>query len=168
VPARVDRHSRTTLTSFLAECRDSGSAAQCRGGRPLRLSTYQYLSEAEHEAFQAGYETGDEQAFCHLFGAEKIVESVVEFLGYFMIRKVAASSELLRASGAVVGKLVAWFAEHGELRRRRLLRPNTRLEVPRRILLELRPLRTFCSMRSSRHPESTSTGCTTRTTSKMS
>lgn len=76
---------------------------------------YQYLSEAEHDAFQAAYRAGDEQAFCHLFGAEKIAESVGEFLGYFMIRKVAASGELLRASGTVLGKLAAWLSDRGEL-----------------------------------------------------
>lgn len=74
---------------------------------------YQSLSEAEHDEFQAAYEAGDEQAFCHLFGAEKITESVGEFLGYFMIRKVAASDELLRASGTVIGKLATWLAERG-------------------------------------------------------
>ena len=76
---------------------------------------YQYLSEAEHERFQIAYAAGDEQAFCRLFGAEKIADSVGEFLGYFMIRKVAAGEELLRASGTVIGKLIGWLAERGAL-----------------------------------------------------
>lgn len=76
---------------------------------------YQYLSGAEHDVFQAAYSAGDEQAFCRLFGADKITESLGDFLGYFMVRKVAASRELLRASGTVIGKLVVWLAERGEL-----------------------------------------------------
>src|SRR4051794_16307264 len=43
-------------------------------------------------------------ACCRLFGAEKIIESLGEFLGYFMVRKVAASEELLRASGTIMAK----------------------------------------------------------------
>jgi hypothetical protein len=115
----VDR----ALQEFLDDCRSRLSARTVRTYESvidllrtfLNSYGYQYLSEAEHEAFQSAYDAGDEQAFCHLFGTEKIVESVGEFLGYFMIRKVAASGELLRASGTVMGKLVAWLAEHGEL-----------------------------------------------------
>jgi hypothetical protein len=52
------------------------------------------------------------EAFCRLFGAEKIVEYVGGFLGHFMVRKVAASEELLRTSGTVMAKRMAWLAEH--------------------------------------------------------
>jgi hypothetical protein len=74
---------------------------------------YQYLSESENDRFQAAYAAGDEKAFCRLFAAEKIADAVGEFLGYFMIRKVVASGELLRASGTVVGKLMDWLMEQG-------------------------------------------------------
>jgi hypothetical protein len=111
------------LQEFLDDCRARLSARTVRTyesvidllGACLNSYGYQYLSQAEHDVFQAAYEAGDEQAFCHLFGAEKIADSAGEFLGYFMIRKVAASGELLRASGTVMGRLVAWLAEHGEL-----------------------------------------------------
>jgi hypothetical protein len=111
------------LQEFLADCHSRLSPRTVRTYESvidllrtcLNSYGYQYLSEAEHEAFQAAYGAGDEQAFCHLFGAEKIVESVGEFLGYFMIRKVAASGELLRASGTVIGRLAAWLVEHGVL-----------------------------------------------------
>jgi hypothetical protein len=76
---------------------------------------YEYLSPIEEEAFQAAYTAGDEDAFCHLFGANKIVDSVDEFLGYFMHRKVNASGALLRASVTVIGRLIAWLAAQGEL-----------------------------------------------------
>lgn len=57
----------------------------------------------------------DEGAFVHLFGADKLVDNLGEFLGYFMIRKVAASEDLLRAAGTVTKKLAGWLAEHGHL-----------------------------------------------------
>ena len=65
----------------------------------------------------AGVESGDEGAFCHLFGPEKIPEHLGEFLGYFMVRKVIAGPELLRASGTVTGKLVTWLAARGYIDR---------------------------------------------------
>jgi hypothetical protein len=43
------------------------------------------------------------------------VDSVDEFLGYFMHRKVNASGALLRASVTVIGRLIAWLAAQGEL-----------------------------------------------------
>ena len=40
-----------------------------------------------------------------------------EFLGYFMVRKVIAGHELLRASGTVTGKLVTLLAARGYIDR---------------------------------------------------
>ena len=59
----------------------------------------------------------EEYAFCQLFGPEKIPEHLGEFLGYFMVRKVIAGQELLRASGTVTGKLVTWLAARGYIDR---------------------------------------------------
>ena len=36
-----------------------------------------------------------------------------EFLGYFMVRKVVAGKDLMRAAGSVTKKLAAWLAEKG-------------------------------------------------------
>jgi len=36
-----------------------------------------------------------------------------EFLDYFMVRKVIAGQELLKASGTVTGKLARWLSERG-------------------------------------------------------
>lgn len=79
------------------------------------------LDADERERFEAAYEgsaaaPGDEDAFVHLFGSEKIVDNLGEFLGYFMIRKVLAGEELLRSAGTVTKKLAVWLAEHGHLR----------------------------------------------------
>lgn len=71
------------------------------------------LSKPERRLFTEAYEAGDEQAFCHVFGPEKIPEHLGSFLGYFMVRKVFASRELLRAAGTVSGRLVRWLEREG-------------------------------------------------------
>ncbi|MCY0923544.1 MULTISPECIES: hypothetical protein [unclassified Streptomyces] len=70
------------------------------------------LSEADHDRWQHAYNAGDEDAFCTQIDASYIDSMLDEFLGYFMIRKVMAGQELLRASGTVTKKLVGWLAEH--------------------------------------------------------
>ena len=49
--------------------------------------------------------------FVHLFGADELVANLGEFLDYFMIRKVMAGEELLRAAGTVTKKLVRWLGD---------------------------------------------------------
>src|SRR6266542_2346859 len=71
------------------------------------------LSERDRRLFTEAYDAGDEQAFCHLFGPEKIPEHLGSFLGYFMVRKVFAGRELLRASGTVTRRLVEWLEREG-------------------------------------------------------
>jgi hypothetical protein len=75
---------------------------------------YTSLSDADARRWKAAFDAGDEEAFCHLFRPEKIPGQLSEFLGYFMVRKVMAGQELLKAAGTVTGKLVRW------LRRRRI------------------------------------------------
>jgi hypothetical protein len=81
--------------------------------RLLRDSLDRYgrtsLSKAEAKRWQQAFDAGDEEAFCHLFGPEKIPPHLGEFLGYFMVRKVIAGQELLKAAGTVTGKLVRWL-----------------------------------------------------------
>ncbi|MQA62951.1 MAG: hypothetical protein GEU86_16000 [Actinophytocola sp.] len=45
--------------------------------------------------------------------ADYIANILDEFLGYFMVRKVIAGQELLRASGTVTKKLVRWLHKQG-------------------------------------------------------
>jgi hypothetical protein len=78
---------------------------------------YNSLDGDERRRWEKAFESGDEGAFCHLFGPEKIPEHLGEFLGYFMVRKVIAGQELLRASGTVTGKLVTWLAARGYIDR---------------------------------------------------
>ncbi len=79
------------------------------------LSGYAYMSldERDHARFEQAFDAGDEEAFCKLFGPELILDHVGEFLGYFMVRKVIAGQELLRAAGTVTKKLTAWLHEQG-------------------------------------------------------
>jgi hypothetical protein len=74
---------------------------------------YQSLDDGERRRWEAEFEANEEGAFCRLFGPEKIPENLGEFLDYFMVRKVIAGQELLKASGTVSGKLVRWLAERG-------------------------------------------------------
>lgn len=74
---------------------------------------YQSLSGFEKKRWEKAFNDGDEEAFCKLFGPDKIVENYGEFLGYFMIRKVMAGQELLKASGTVTKKLAKWLGEQG-------------------------------------------------------
>ena len=75
---------------------------------------HQSLNTAERERWEQAYER-DEEAFVHIFGPAKIAENLDEFLNYFMIRKVMAGEELLRAAGTVSKKLARWLGERGYL-----------------------------------------------------
>lgn len=71
------------------------------------------LTELERKRWERAYEAGDEDAFCHLMGPEQLVDNLGEFLGYFMIRKVAAGQDLLRAAGTVTKSLAKWLHQQG-------------------------------------------------------
>lgn len=74
---------------------------------------YQSLTGAEAQAWQAAFDAGDEEAFTQVCGPERIVENYGEFLGYFMVRKVAASKQQLKDAGTVTKRLARWLAEQG-------------------------------------------------------
>jgi hypothetical protein len=76
---------------------------------------YEDLSSAESALFDRHYEAtgGDHKEFCQIFGPEKIVGSFGMFLGYFMVRKVVAGADLMRAAGTVTKKLATWLARKG-------------------------------------------------------
>ena len=76
---------------------------------------HQYLDGDERMRFERAFNAGDEEAFVRLFGPDKIVEALGEFLDYFMVRKVMAGEELLRAAGTVTKKLAKWMATKGYL-----------------------------------------------------
>jgi hypothetical protein len=73
------------------------------------------LPSDELQRWREAYQAGDENAYCHLFGPDRIVDHYGQFLGDFMIRKVMAGQELLRAAGTVTKKLATWLHAHGHL-----------------------------------------------------
>jgi hypothetical protein len=77
---------------------------------------YEHLDDADRIRFDAAFER-DSEAFVHLFGARELVGAIPEFLEYFMVRKVMASSELLRSAGTVTKKLAEWLGGQGYLDR---------------------------------------------------
>lgn len=76
---------------------------------------HQWLSRKETSLFEKYYnaEGKEQREFCQIFGPDKIVDNLGEFLGYFMIRKVMAGGETLRLSGTVTKKLCKWLAQMG-------------------------------------------------------
>jgi hypothetical protein len=117
------------LDAFLAEQRERLSAKTLSNYEnvvslmrsSLNGYAYQSLTGLEEKRWRKAFDAGDEEAFTRLFGPEKIVENLGEFLGYFMVRKVMASQELLRASGTVTKKLAAWLHEQGYISERQRL-----------------------------------------------
>ena len=109
------------LTEFLAEQRERLSDRTFQRYEEIvellrhSLDRYAYnsLDHDERQRWEAKFESHEEGAFCRLFGPEKIPEHLGEFLGYFMVRKVIAGEELLKASGTVTSKLMRWLAEDG-------------------------------------------------------
>jgi hypothetical protein len=110
-----------TLEAFLAEQRGHLAAKTLRRYQDviwlLRECLDRYghssLSADERRRWERAFEGGEEDAFCRLFGPEKIPAHIDEFLDWFMVRKVMAGQDLLKASGTVTGKLVRWLAGHG-------------------------------------------------------
>ncbi len=76
---------------------------------------HQSLDRADASRFERLYnaEGAEHREFCEIFGPEHILQNLDEFLGYFMVRKVIAGKETLRAAGTVTKKLAAWLAENG-------------------------------------------------------
>jgi len=76
---------------------------------------YQSLTKAEEALFDKYFnaEGSEHREFYQIFGPDKILGSVGEFLGYYMIRKVIAGEDLVRAAGTVTKRLSQWLAEKG-------------------------------------------------------
>lgn len=112
-----------SLQAFLAEQRRRLKPATLRKYEDVvfllqeHLNGYAYesLSAVEEALFRTHYdaEGPDHREFCDLFGPDKIVEHVGAFLGYFMVRKVIAAGDLMRAAGTVTRKLSQWLAAKG-------------------------------------------------------
>jgi hypothetical protein len=73
------------------------------------------LDEREYELWEEFFnaEGNEHREFCEIFGPGHILPNVGEFLNYFMVSKVMAGQDLLRASGTVTKKLAKWLADGG-------------------------------------------------------
>src|ERR1022692_726114 len=76
------------------------------------------LSQFDRARFDKLFNAEGEQhrEFCDTFGPEHILENVGEFLNYFMVSKVMAGADTLRASGTVMKKLAKWLPRDNSLR----------------------------------------------------
>lgn len=75
---------------------------------------HQWLSDEEGELFAREYDRDEEAgSFCNLFGPEKVLENLDEFVGWYLVRKTMASKSTLQATPTVLRKLVQWLGEEG-------------------------------------------------------
>ena len=72
---------------------------------------YQRLDREEEALFDELYDQG--KKFCDVFGPDKILENVDEFLDDFLVRKVIAPQELFEAAGTVMKELAGWLRDKG-------------------------------------------------------
>ena len=75
------------------------------------------LDKVETRLWEKHYdaEGEDHREFVELFGPEKIPSHVDEFLGYYMLRKVAAGASFKQASARAVKKLMKWLVEQEQV-----------------------------------------------------
>jgi len=81
----------------------------------LNSYAYQGLCGADAQRFDRLYNARGEEhrEFCEIFGADQILPNLREFLGYFMVRKLIAGAELMRAAGTVTRALSKWLVQEG-------------------------------------------------------
>lgn len=76
---------------------------------------HQSLSKEENKIFDHYYdlEGNEHREFCQVFGPDKIVENVGEFVGYFLIRKVMMPGDEMGLTASVVAQFCKWLSEKG-------------------------------------------------------
>jgi hypothetical protein len=119
----ADPTIRTVFDEFLAEQRKRLSDRTYRRYEDaidfFRMSmdgyAYQWLDRGDKALFHryADAEGDDHLEFTEIFGPDRILENVDEFLGYFMPHKVLAGKQVLRTAGTVTKKIARWLRERG-------------------------------------------------------
>lgn len=76
---------------------------------------YQSLDRSDAKLFDRLYNApgSEHREFSEIFGPRHILPNVGPFLDYFMVRKVIAGKDLLRAAGTVTKRLATWLVEKG-------------------------------------------------------
>jgi len=77
---------------------------------------YENLSQFDRKRWDREFNLGKEDAYCRLFSADKIPGEVGAFVGYFMIRKVAAPKVVIASTGRVITDLLDWLVQQGLLK----------------------------------------------------
>ncbi len=77
---------------------------------------YESLSQFDRKRWDREFNLGREDAYCKLFGADKIPGEVGAFVGYFMIRKVAGPKAVIASTGRVITHLLDWLVQQGLLK----------------------------------------------------
>ena len=77
---------------------------------------HQWLSDEEAELFNREYGRDEEKgSFCNLFGPEKILENLDDFLGWFLVRKTMVSKSTLQPVPTILRKFIYWMVEQGHV-----------------------------------------------------
>jgi len=116
------RSIETLIEAYLAQL--AGGRRRAREvGQSLELLRhgldgygYQHLSRADRERWSAAFNDGDETCFSRMFGARELARYLDEFLGYFLIRKVAMPEDEVARTVEDVRGFVEWLAAERELR----------------------------------------------------
>ena len=127
------------LGRYLAERRERLSGKELRNyetiidffKHSINRCAYESLSPLDRKRWERAFNSGDEDAYCRLFGADKIPGEVGAFVGYFMIRKVAASSAVVASTGRVITDLLDWLVEQALLKAEDVADAKERAEAAR-------------------------------------
>lgn len=118
-PAIAEPTIRRALDAYVAE-QPAPRRKEARLGLELLehcLNGYahQSLGRAESRLFERLYsaEGAAHREYCEIFGPDKIVPALRQFLRWFMIRKVMASPDDLRQVARETGRFVTWLGEQG-------------------------------------------------------
>jgi len=111
MPRRREGTPRATYVRQVRGCGGIAERDSLNGYAPNNLEATDYALWEEY--FNAD---GDEhKEFCDIFGPEHILPNVGEFLDYFMVCKVMASQDFLRAADTVTKKLAKWLMKRGHV-----------------------------------------------------
>ena len=121
LPKIADPTIESVLGQYLKEAAASKKtgAANREGTIDLFMSSmngygHQTLSEDETKIFEYYFKQDEDKhkEFCQIFGADKIVENVSEFVGYFLIRKVMDSPTFLGKAAKEIELLCYWLEKN--------------------------------------------------------
>jgi len=121
LPRIADSTIKSVLQQYLDDCNASKKVGKATREEAIDLFmdslngyAYQSLSKEETKIFEHYFELEDDghKEFCQVFGADKILENIGEFVGYFLIRKVMASATFLGKAAKEIEQLCYWLEKN--------------------------------------------------------